>query len=305
MSDSANELVRAVSFRDYETAKNLIADGADVNERTCDGWTMLETAADQNNLEMCCLLLDNGADVNTIDRYGNTPLHKAAEKASVEICKLLLDAGADPNKLNNSNTTPLFIAAITNQHHTEDEILDILKAMVASGGDINMKMPNGRNMLLALCDSYVTTDFFRAVLALGAKVDIYDNDNGSALLYAAEHGNVEQCKLLLKCGADPNVQNNSEKETPMIAAAKYFRHHLIIMPHKDDDMKLYRLLLEYGANPKIKDKHGWTAESWLPLNRKAEFQDLLRDFYRSKTVGAAAKTSDERRSEKIDYEWEY
>jgi ankyrin repeat protein len=74
-----------------------------------------------------------------------------------------------------------------------------------------------------------------------ASIDTRDARGNTPLLWASALGNVEAVQLLLKNGADPNVEN-AFGVTPLVAAATE--------PAK------VRLLLAAGANPKAKTKAG-------------------------------------------------
>lgn len=96
----------AVKANDVETARRMIAAGADVNA-PCDGhdYSIL-TACCNGNCELVRLLIESGADVNVRDQYESTPLLEC-DAYYPEIIKLLLDAGALVNVRDNENNTPL------------------------------------------------------------------------------------------------------------------------------------------------------------------------------------------------------
>ena len=95
----AGELMDKVINNDIEAVKNLLAAGADVNERDKQsGSTPLMMASSYTGYtEMVKLLLAHDADPNIQDKvYGTTALIAAAG-VSKEVVEMLLAKGADIN----------------------------------------------------------------------------------------------------------------------------------------------------------------------------------------------------------------
>lgn len=89
-------LVDAVRRRDTALVRDLLAAGADPDERDREtGLTSLMIAAGQADLDTVRVLIDAGADVFTGDsRAGATALHKACQGGSVAVARALVEAGA-------------------------------------------------------------------------------------------------------------------------------------------------------------------------------------------------------------------
>ena len=69
----------------------LLRHGADVNNRTVDGWTPLHSACRWGNVEAASMLIRSKADVNARTNSSQTPLHLAsANKDSKSVLELLL-----------------------------------------------------------------------------------------------------------------------------------------------------------------------------------------------------------------------
>ena len=79
-----------------ESARLLVAAGADVNDALPDGMSALVLAAHSGNGDVAILLLDKGADPNAAG-IGYTALHAAALRDDLSLVKALLAHGADPN----------------------------------------------------------------------------------------------------------------------------------------------------------------------------------------------------------------
>lgn len=124
-------------------AKELIKDGANLNARTDDGFSILNTVChsyinytkDLKLLDLVKLLIENGADVNSKSPSGDTPLGYIAYARPMylatlhllEVTRYLLDNGADPNS-SNAGGTPLYMASY--RGHTR-----IVKLLVERGAD--------------------------------------------------------------------------------------------------------------------------------------------------------------------------
>ncbi len=87
-SNHYDPLCIAISKNDNETAKKMIAYGANVNDRY-NGITPLMYAARYNNVEMLKELLNNGADLSLKDSRGNTALKYAELSNAKEAIEFL------------------------------------------------------------------------------------------------------------------------------------------------------------------------------------------------------------------------
>jgi ankyrin repeat protein len=104
----ASALMRAAFAGDVETAKLLLAYGADPHAISSDRESMLEAAAglalipgyqlnrpNTERVALAKLLVELGQDVNWADAYGITPLMAAANLGNTELVAYLVEVGAD------------------------------------------------------------------------------------------------------------------------------------------------------------------------------------------------------------------
>ena len=89
-------LMFASRFGDVESARLLLAAGADANDRDAWGVSATMLAAFSGHGEVARLLLANGADPN-VDASGFTALHCAIMRRDGATVAALLQRGADPN----------------------------------------------------------------------------------------------------------------------------------------------------------------------------------------------------------------
>lgn len=104
---------------DLAAVKALLAQGADVNATSADGYTALMYTASYGNSEIVRFLLDKGADVNAQDKTGHTALMEAAKQELdagdvmadyVGTVTALLDKGADVSVRDKYGRTALMYA---------------------------------------------------------------------------------------------------------------------------------------------------------------------------------------------------
>ncbi len=143
------KLMKAVVDGDLETVKKLIADGAEVDERSPivngfnDYHTPLLVACRDGHKEVAAELLKAGADVNAIEpTFCAVPLHKAAYNGHADIMRHLIEQpGVDLNFQGATNGyTPLHDAI----WHGYEECSEIL---VNAGTRLDLKGHDGKTPL--------------------------------------------------------------------------------------------------------------------------------------------------------------
>ena len=88
-------VMRAALDGNTEIVKELLQQGADINQRDDNGRTALMFAVINTHYETVKVLLDYGADVNATSNKGGTALMGAASAGDLRIAQALLDKGAD------------------------------------------------------------------------------------------------------------------------------------------------------------------------------------------------------------------
>jgi ankyrin repeat protein len=89
----------------------------------CNGLTALHWAAAYGQYNTARLLLDNGADINKLGPEEETPLTLAANGGHHDVIRLLIDKGAHVNHPDHLCNTPLMYAARNNHPHSCQELL--------------------------------------------------------------------------------------------------------------------------------------------------------------------------------------
>jgi ankyrin repeat protein len=273
--------------------EKLLKAGADPNAPHAEGETPLMTAARTGNPEAVRMLLDHGAKVNPAEAWrGQTALMWAAAENHPEVIKLLIARGAsidarssnfDYNSMKpkagsvgmnwpRGGFSALMFAA-------REGALDSVRVLLDAGADINLADPDGSTPLLV---SVVNYHFDVAGLLIERGADLnYADIRGRTPLYAAvdmhspdvstrpptkvedKLDSLAVIKMLLARGASPNAQliktiaprgvldgadgTMGPGSTPFLRAAR------------SSDVEVMRILLEKGANPKMKTADDVTA----------------------------------------------
>ena len=155
----------AIKTKDVESIENLIALGADVNERDDRGQTPLHYASGYGILnKVVKALLKAGAKVNATDKNGNTPLHITSLYGSdnLDVVDFLIENGADVN-----GNTPLHWAVAFQR-------IDKVKLLLESGADVNIQNNNGETVLdlAILYDKKDVIDFLQRKKSEGVRENI-------------------------------------------------------------------------------------------------------------------------------------
>jgi ankyrin repeat protein len=273
-----------------ESARILIASGADVDHTDANGITPLLMAISNNHIDMARLLIDRGANVRAVDWYGRTPLWAAIELRNMDVDSSTFENGVD-----------------------RGPVLDMIKLLLDKGVDVNARMkevpPIRRQMLhvtgdLSWVDFTGQTPFLRAALAAdlevmrlllahGADPRITAYAGTTALMAAAgvnwvvdqtwdagPAARLEAVKLCYDLGMDVN-DANSMGITPVMGAAN----------RGSDD--IIEFLVSKGAKLDAKDKEGRTPLVWAegvflathPAKPKPSSMTLIKKLMNPATAG--------------------
>ncbi|MGK0296493.1 MAG: ankyrin repeat protein [Gammaproteobacteria bacterium] len=267
--DTNEELLEAVRDGDIAKAKSLLDNKADVNASRNDGTTALAWSVYNNNEDMVDLLIRSGrdgADVNAANENGVSPLHLACINQNASVVSKLLRAGADPNVKKWTGETPLMTCSNTGT-------IEGLSGLLANGADVNVRENTNNQTALMWAAAEGHGDVVKALIARGADLNARSSTvmepepyvvntestmgqnfpkstrfrkytgNFTALLFAAQSGDVESAMHILDAGADINDASDEDGSALLIATAS-----------GHEDMALF--LLEQGADPNIVNAWG-------------------------------------------------
>ena len=223
-----------------------LATGSDINQELSD-------AVVSNDVDRAGYLIGRGADVNKLDNLGTPPLETAARAGCIEMMQLLIDHGAKVDGLDSDKQTALMGAAMRNQAAA-------IKFLVAHGANVENGGPPGYTPLSVAVEEG-QLDSAYALIQAGAKVNIPASEHKLTplMIIASElppqsrdvkvlqdHGPIDVARALLARKATVDAADADGVTALMIAAAR-------------DNSQMIGLLIQSGANPRLKSTTGQTA----------------------------------------------
>jgi ankyrin repeat protein len=251
-------------------AQRLIAAGADVNGATPGGETPLMMAARTGDPETVKALLAHGAVIDAREEWrGQTALMWAATENNAAAIQLLVEAGADVKAKSKAGSFTALLFAVRGGH------VNAARALLDAGADVNERMTDGMSALvLALYNAHFELASF--LLDRGADPNAAGQgwtalhqvawsrrpNRGFNMPGAVPTGRVDSldvARKLVAKGADINARMTKEPRDGNRNMLNRIGATPFVMAAKSADVPLMRVLLELGADPKIKTNDGTSA----------------------------------------------
>jgi ankyrin repeat protein len=250
--------------------QRLIAAGADVNGATPGGETPLMMAARTGDPETLKALLAHRAVVDAREGWrGQTALMWAAVEGNAEAIRVLLQAGADVKATSTAGRFTAFLFAVRGGQ------LEASRALLDAGADVDQRLPDGMSALvLALYNAHYELAAFlldrgadpnaaaQGWTALHQVVWSRRPNRGFNMPGAVPTGSIDSLDIvrrLVAKGANLNARMTKEPRDGNRNMLNRIGATPFVMAAKSADVPLMRLLLESGADPKIKTDDGTSA----------------------------------------------
>ena len=260
-----HKIIESRKENKHEVLKKMLLLGSDPNIKDSNGWTALHYACQYGDLESVKILIDHHADINSFSNNKRTPLHLAAKMNRFEIVNYLIDKilskepGINKKYLNSKDDhgcTPSHLAA-------KEGNTKCLESLLSKGADLYATDICGWN-ILHYASFHANKDTIRFICKYDADYDILQNTKNtqnklpieilsnynlkpyfSSLWHAAREGDLDMTKrLIVNENQNVNEPTYFEQNTPL---------HLAVLNNHYLEV---RLLLEYKANPSLKNKYG-------------------------------------------------
>ena len=243
-SDGFTPLLFAARVGDPESARMLLASGADANETTGDGMSALTLATVRAHPDVAMLLLDHGANPNA-EGAGYTALHWAVGTWESE----LTVRGITTDREGEWRT----VAGL------KEGKLELVKALLAHGADPNARIK-------------------KAPLRAGSSKNqnLPELEGATPLILAAMAGDAAVMRTLVEAGADPKLQTKANG-TVLMAAAGLGHVQGEDLTKDSDALAAAKLAVDLGADPKAADAVGNTALHYAAYMRHDAVVQFLAD----------------------------
>ena len=142
------------------------------------------------------------------------------------------------------------------QREAEDGNVELVKILIANGAKINVYDDNNRNALHLAKDVYVMDALLEH--ATLDEINALDDDWRTPLHYASTTGNMTMMRRLIEKGADVNMLKEDGGRTALQEAAWECRSDEVI------------LLLQSGASNKYRDNDGYLAWHYARTRHRSE-----------------------------------
>lgn len=250
----------AVKWNAFNTAKNLIALGVDVDAQNLSGKTALSDACRSAKKDMAVLLIRSGADINATDATGRTVLMDAISSSNEEMVRLLLQYKANVQVQEMSGRNAYHEAALTGN-------IGIINLIRKAGGNPLARDAAGDSPFSLVINSEISV--IQAVL--GSDLTIADSDGNTPIHIAVQkHADKKTLTQLLNMGY-PASQRNGKGLTALNEAVAA------------NEKSLALVLLEYGADPYIATTTGENALTTVFITKNIDLLDAIVKYNATKT----------------------
>jgi len=240
----------------------LINSRANLEVRNIEGNTPLMEAVRLGYISSVEKLARNGADPATRNISGDTPLHIAVSMERFDIVNLLLGLGVSIHARNTRNRTPFQISL---------SISPRMVSILLTSDRINASDDMGNSALHIALQERVASDYIRAIISQGARLNAVDYNGKTPLRLAVDLNLLESAKILADAGADPflaAVDNKTPAEISFSLGEESIRalfsgrainskdsseNTILHFAARYGNPQIISLLLELGANKTIRN----------------------------------------------------
>jgi ankyrin repeat protein len=240
-------LLEMASDRGYAEMHRLLETALGVSHAPgSDGEVLAAAIRERDLAKVRSLLASNPTLVHAKDARTNRPIHWAVMTRQLNAIDELLARGADVNARRKDGALPI---QLSNGDYLFRGWRDVPRDWPTTPADVRAHL-RARGAYVDICTACFLGDLDRVRELLGHDPSLanrpseyltYYACSGTPLRNAAGAGHVEVVRLLLQCGADPNLPEEH------IAPRGHALHSAVCNGH----IEIVKLLLEHGAYPSV------------------------------------------------------
>lgn len=271
-NDGKTNLMLCAERNDFKMAEILINNFCDPNFKNEKGENTFWVASYLMNFETATVLRDHGANLDELSSSGETILHVAYREGKKELFKFLLDSGCNPNVKNKDQESVLFQAFSAK----DDEIAELIQTKY--GGEINTQAHDGNSLAHdALYDhDYERLEYY---IKRGIDIEIKNNFGYSIFMLAIiVHDDLELCSSLLSHGSDINTQdvNGNTALLNVLHLKKFDRNKFDFLINNNCNVNIKNMIGEYAISVCIARE--LNEEANILLSKNCIIQDINCEF---------------------------
>jgi len=251
-----------VCANNFPAVKFLVEGGADmeIHEKES-GNTALMAAIKLRYVEITDYLIQKGADINAVNNNGDTVIHFATIRGNLAVVMYACEHGGDIDQKNKVGNCAIIFAVVNNYQNIVEYLLEQNVEIDVIDSE---KMP-----LLHICIYHNHNKILNFILYKNRKtIDKYYRDFDTALLFATGSNKFKSVYVLIKYGANPNL-NDCLNHSPLFWAVFWQNYEMVEM------------LIDYGADIHCRYRIGGLA--WIHGGTQKYGDSILRRAMRGYT----------------------
>nr|XP_033783914.1 palmitoyltransferase ZDHHC13 [Geotrypetes seraphini]XP_033783915.1 palmitoyltransferase ZDHHC13 [Geotrypetes seraphini] len=228
---SSWDIVKATQHGILERCKELVEAGYDVRQPDKENVTLLHWAAINNRQELVKYYISKGAIVDQLGGdLNSTPLHWAIRQGHLQMVILLMTYGADPSLIDGEGYCSIHLAVLF-QH------MPLIAYFLSKGQSIDLPDLNGITPLMLSAKQIIGPEPTGFLLKFSPSLNAVDKlEKNTALHWAILSRNVNAVELLLRAGANCDIQN-AKGEAPLDLALQTRNRLIIHMLREEEKVK--------------------------------------------------------------------
>lgn len=265
-----NRLFALIKKRDYEELTKIIENEKDIDVNVVDdnGIYLISFAIQLRLSNLLEAILKKDAKVDIVDLEGHSLLYYPIRNEFNDMFEMLLRYGERRigisiiDVIDQNGAIPLHYSIVFKRPQYMTKLFD-------AGSNIYYSDKRGFNAI-HLTIEHNAPDMLKMLILKGIDIDTATKSNGTLLHIACSHRNYESAKLLIESGIQLNMKTKKNELSEL---------HISLL---ENDLNIFKLLLDNGADINIQDHVGFTVLHDSIMYENTKFVKFILDHYDNK-----------------------